>query len=185
MKWVNSYLDTYGRDLAMALVLGIGGKAARSDLETLAQPLKKLIFRGGGARAWLEEALLSEDFPSARVPVQERTVFLNKIIRYERSRDPRSSFVLSLLSLWCQSSDADADFPVQLTRRREDDCRRQAVLGHLSGYFLVRGQSRCFGLTWQGVWRVHEYMILEASGGPAVLENKDVLSSKPRDYDQL
>lgn len=66
--------------LAEALMANIGGGSARSELDTLADPLKKLIFRQPRAKAWLESALFNENFPSQKVDAGEKKLFLQKVM---------------------------------------------------------------------------------------------------------
>lgn len=77
--------------LARSLVRNIGGHAARSELDKLCEPLKRLVTARVDAQGWLQQALLSpgsgggEDassaFPGAeRVSPEERVVWLKKII---------------------------------------------------------------------------------------------------------
>ena len=69
-----------GRQLCRTLVERIGGKASRNELESLCEPLKKLCFRGGVAKKWLEEAILAEDFPSERPSPEERKAFVRTLM---------------------------------------------------------------------------------------------------------
>ena len=71
----------YGPQLCHLLVRRIGGEAARSELEILTEPLRKLVFAQPQAKAWLSDALNSEDFPSLKVGVSEKRMWLQKIIR--------------------------------------------------------------------------------------------------------
>lgn len=68
--------------LARSLVSNMGGNAARSELDKLCEPLKKLVTHHVGAHGWLERALLDEAaFPAAaRVPPTERAVWLRKVV---------------------------------------------------------------------------------------------------------
>ena len=68
--------------LAQALVYNIGGHAARSELDKLSDPVKKLVVRQVNARIWLEAALLDSSFPSDKVSAKDKQFFLQKIIRY-------------------------------------------------------------------------------------------------------
>jgi len=63
-------------------VFNIGGDAARSDLDKLCDPLKKLVVRQLRSKSWLEAALLSENFPSNKVTSKDKTVFLQKLMRF-------------------------------------------------------------------------------------------------------
>jgi hypothetical protein len=67
--------------LAQALVYNIGGHAARSELDKLSEPVKKLVVRQVNAKAWLEAALLDPSFPSDKVSEKDKQFFLQKIIK--------------------------------------------------------------------------------------------------------
>lgn len=71
--------------LAQALMYNIGGHAARSEVDKLADPLKKLIFRQAHAKKWFEAALTAENFPSDKVTASDKKVFLQKILKYDTS----------------------------------------------------------------------------------------------------
>ncbi len=73
--------DACGPQLSLVLIQGIGGGAARSELDGLTEPLRKLAFRGGAAKAWLEDALASDQFPSDRVLEADKRTFLQTILR--------------------------------------------------------------------------------------------------------
>jgi len=60
----------------------VGGNAARSELDKLSDPLKKLVFQNANARQWLEAALNDSSFPSDKVSPAERALFLKKITRW-------------------------------------------------------------------------------------------------------
>lgn len=70
----------YGPQLAHILVRSIAGEAARSELDVLAEPLKKLIFAQPRAKAWLQDALMSATFPSTKVGESEKRVWLQRIM---------------------------------------------------------------------------------------------------------
>ncbi|KAL2017293.1 hypothetical protein VTK56DRAFT_2316 [Thermocarpiscus australiensis] len=81
--------------IARALVRGIGGGAARSELDRLCEPLKRLVAQRAEARAWLERALLDEEegggdgggFPGAgRVSREERVAFVRKVVGLRGAR---------------------------------------------------------------------------------------------------
>ncbi len=67
--------------LAQALVYNIGGHAARSELDKLSDPVKKLVMRQVNAKAWLETALLDASFPSDKVSDKDKKLFLQKIMK--------------------------------------------------------------------------------------------------------
>jgi hypothetical protein len=79
---VNNAMEHLGPVLAEALIFNIGGHAARSELDKLSDPLKKLILRQGRSKQWLEAALFGKNFPSDKVTDKEKTVFIQKIVRY-------------------------------------------------------------------------------------------------------
>jgi hypothetical protein len=70
--------------LAQALIYNIGGHAARSELDKLSEPVKKLVVRQVHSKNWFEAALLDINFPSDKVTVKDRVVFLQKIMKYVR-----------------------------------------------------------------------------------------------------
>jgi hypothetical protein len=78
---INNALQHLGPLLAKALIFNIGGNAARSELDKLSEPLKKLVTRQVRSKSWLEAALLGDDFPSDKVTVTERKSFLQRVIR--------------------------------------------------------------------------------------------------------
>ena len=79
--FVAAVTQQYGPQLSYLLVRNIAGEAARSEMDTLAEPLKKLIFAQPQAKTWLSNALDSEDFPSQKVGPSEKRVWLQKMIR--------------------------------------------------------------------------------------------------------
>ncbi|KAL9072773.1 MAG: hypothetical protein Q9161_003314 [Pseudevernia consocians] len=84
--FVAAVTQQYGPQLCYLLVRNIGGEAARSELDVLAEPLKKLIFAQPQAKTWLSNALSSEDFPSQKVGTTEKRVWLQKIINLRGAR---------------------------------------------------------------------------------------------------
>lgn len=79
--FVASVTQQYGPPLCQILVRNIGGEAARSELDVLSEPLKKLIFAQPQAKMWLSNALSSKDFPSQKVGTVEKRVWLQKILK--------------------------------------------------------------------------------------------------------
>ena len=73
-------MSHFGVLLAHTIIFGIGGEAARSDLDALCDPLKKLITRTPQARSWLESALLHPSFPSRKVKDADKKTFLMKVM---------------------------------------------------------------------------------------------------------
>lgn len=74
-------MDHYGPRLSHILIMNFGGIAARSDLESLAEPLKKMVHNQANAKDWLATALASEGFPSQLVTLADRKIWLQKIIK--------------------------------------------------------------------------------------------------------
>ena len=79
---MDTALQHLGPLLAQALIYNISGNAARSELDKLSEPIKKLVVRQVRAKSWFEDALLSASFPSDNVLVKDRLVFLQKIVKY-------------------------------------------------------------------------------------------------------
>jgi hypothetical protein len=78
---VDQAILNLGPALAESLMLNIGGNASRSELDTLVEPLKKLVVRQREARGWLEAALFGDRFPSgARVDDAAKRSFLQRIM---------------------------------------------------------------------------------------------------------
>lgn len=107
-------MEHFGHLLAQALVYNIGGNAARSELDKLADPLKKIVVAQARSKKWLEAALLGEGFPSQNVSEKEKMVFLQKITKYAKSTitiypQPRWPFLLLTLTL--QSSWSESNQP--------------------------------------------------------------------------
>ncbi|KAK5663914.1 hypothetical protein OQA88_125 [Cercophora sp. LCS_1] len=73
-------VDHLGPIFTQTLVNNIGGNAARSELDKLSDPLKKLVVQQPSAQQWLERALFGEGFPGGQVTPEEKMVFLKKII---------------------------------------------------------------------------------------------------------
>ena len=78
---VEAILKEYGPKLSQLLIRGIGGEAARSELDVLADPLKKMVFSQPRAKAWLSDALFSNSFPSSKVGNDEKRLWLQRIMR--------------------------------------------------------------------------------------------------------
>ena len=78
---IRQVVEHLGPSLAEALIFGIGGNAARSEIDLLTEPLKKLVVRQPSAKTWLEAALVSDRFPSIKVGRTDKRIFLQKVIR--------------------------------------------------------------------------------------------------------
>lgn len=73
-------LQAIGPHLVQKLIINIGGHAARSELDKLCDPLKKLVVRQPNSKSWIEAALLDASFPSDKIEVEDKKNFLQKII---------------------------------------------------------------------------------------------------------
>ncbi|KAI1001741.1 hypothetical protein K3495_g6463 [Podosphaera aphanis] len=78
-KSYNSALQVLGPLIAQALIFNVGGSAARSELEKLSDPIKKLTTSQLYAKRWIEAALFDPNFPSDKVNNNDKTIFLQKI----------------------------------------------------------------------------------------------------------
>lgn len=83
---INSAIEHLGPILAHTLIQNIGGKASRSELDKLSDPLKKLVVQHAAAKHWLEVALNDASFPSDKVSHDEKALFLKKVISLRGSR---------------------------------------------------------------------------------------------------
>ncbi|KAH8821592.1 armadillo-type protein [Xylogone sp. PMI_703] len=99
---IDSSLQTLGPLLAQALVFNIGGNAARSELDKLCEPLKKLISRQVRAKSWLETALLDPSFPSNKISAEEKRIFLQKLVNLRGAKGTNQ--VVRDLWLACRGS---------------------------------------------------------------------------------
>ncbi len=77
---VDNIIKDLGPYVALFLIINIGGHASRSELDSLVEPLKKMIFRQRHARTWLEQALFNGMFPSDKVDAEAKRLFLQKIM---------------------------------------------------------------------------------------------------------
>ncbi|KAI2471692.1 ARM repeat-containing protein [Annulohypoxylon bovei var. microspora] len=83
---INNAITYLGPKLAESLIQNIGGKAARSELDKLSDPLKKLVVQHAHARQWLEAALQDPSFPSDKVSAEDKALFLKKVIMLRGQR---------------------------------------------------------------------------------------------------
>ena len=73
-------MEHLGPLIAQTLIQNIGGNAARSELDKLSDPLKKLVTSQVRSKQWLEQALFDQNFPSQQVTNEDKSTFLKKII---------------------------------------------------------------------------------------------------------
>ncbi|KAI1757444.1 armadillo-type protein [Xylaria castorea] len=83
---LNDAMSHLGPLLSQSLIQNIGGRAARSDLDKLSDPLKKLVVKHVHASKWLEAALYDPGFPSDKVSSQDKALFLKKLISLRGGR---------------------------------------------------------------------------------------------------
>lgn len=75
-------LDTYSPLLCRELAFQLGGLAQRSQLDSLAEPIKKLVFhRAPLTKRWIETSLNDPDFPSQKVDDAGKRVWLLKLMK--------------------------------------------------------------------------------------------------------
>ncbi|KAI1106328.1 ARM repeat-containing protein [Jackrogersella minutella] len=77
---VNNAMSYLGPKLSESLIQNIGGNAARSELDKLSEPLKKLVVQHVNTRQWLEAALNDPAFPSDIVSQKDKEMFLKTVI---------------------------------------------------------------------------------------------------------
>lgn len=77
---LNEAITHLGPLLARCLIRNIGGNAARSELDKVSEPLKKLVNQHVKARPWLEQSLFDSSFPGQQLSHEDRSAFLKKII---------------------------------------------------------------------------------------------------------
>lgn len=78
---IENVMLEYGPQVGQALIFSMGGEAARSELDVLAEPLKKMIFAQPKAKKWLSDALYSDAFPSQNVGPVEKRMWLQRILK--------------------------------------------------------------------------------------------------------
>ena len=74
-------MQNYGLGLTRALMQGIGGEAARSELDTLSDPLKKMIHKQLRAKQWLTDALICDDSKSQAVSDMDKRAWIQKVVK--------------------------------------------------------------------------------------------------------
>ncbi|KAI4254377.1 MAG: hypothetical protein LQ352_003137 [Teloschistes flavicans] len=78
VDWI---LEQYGRQVIQVIVYNISGEAARSELETLADPLRKMVVDQARAKQWISDALFSSSFPSLKVGEAEKRIWLQQVMK--------------------------------------------------------------------------------------------------------
>lgn len=73
-------MHEYGPQLCHALVRNISGDAARSELDVISLPFKRMVFAQPQARTWLSDALQSDSFTSVKVDDTMKRLWLQKVM---------------------------------------------------------------------------------------------------------
>jgi hypothetical protein len=81
MEAISAAMEHFGPLVSRTLIFQVGGNAARSEVDRLCDPLKKLVVNQKHAQNWLEQALFDDDFPSTKVSPEEKRAFLRKILK--------------------------------------------------------------------------------------------------------
>lgn len=79
-------MSHFGPQLSQSLIQNIGGRASRSDLDKLSDPLKKLVVQHAHASKWLEAALNDPSFPSDKVSTEDKSLFLKRVVSLRGGR---------------------------------------------------------------------------------------------------
>ncbi|KAL8974302.1 MAG: hypothetical protein Q9197_001447 [Variospora fuerteventurae] len=77
---VDSILAQYGPHATLIIVHKISGQCARSEVETYAEPLKRLAFTQVRAKQWLEDAFYTDSFPNQKMAFNQKRLFLEKVM---------------------------------------------------------------------------------------------------------
>ncbi|KAL8692278.1 MAG: hypothetical protein Q9218_002671 [Villophora microphyllina] len=97
VDWV---LEQFGPQVVQVIVHNISGEAARSELETLADPLRKIVVDQARAKQWIWDALFSSSFPSSKVSEADKRVWLQQVMKWVTPPNPQTYFqLMSDLSL--------------------------------------------------------------------------------------
>lgn len=102
----DSLVDSLGSSLVTVLINNFGGNASRSQLDWLAEPYRKLIFRHARSpwRHWTEQALMSTAFPSDRVSDADKRKFLKQVEQLRGDR--KTNTVVKEFWLACRGTPA-------------------------------------------------------------------------------
>lgn len=115
-------MEQLGPSLAQALIYNVSGNAARSELDKLCEPLKRIVVRQVCAKTWLEKALTHVEISNQIVNDAERRIFLQKVIRYSDQLDLVKQFV--------------SNCPLQSPRFKTNESGGEGFLAFLSGIQL-------------------------------------------------
>jgi hypothetical protein len=79
-------MTALGPLLVHSIMRNVGGKAARSELDKLSEPLKRLAANYVGSRAWIEAALADPSFPGTHVSDQDKSMFVKRVLSLRGGR---------------------------------------------------------------------------------------------------
>ncbi|KID69796.1 importin 13, partial [Metarhizium hybridum] len=79
-------MGTLGPLLARSLARNIGGRASRSELDRLSEPIKRLVNCYPLAKEWLQSGLGHTSFPSSKVTEEQKALFVKKVVSLRGSR---------------------------------------------------------------------------------------------------
>lgn len=77
----DSIMEQVGPLVAQALMYNISGHAARSELDKVCEPLRKLVVKQVKAKMWLEAALRQVQSLGNSPQEAEKRVFLQKVVK--------------------------------------------------------------------------------------------------------
>lgn len=86
-----------GPALSRSLIRNVGGNAARSQLDKISDPLKRLVVQHVDARHWLEAALNDPLFPGEKATTADKAAFLKKVISLRGQRSTNQV----VKDFWC------------------------------------------------------------------------------------
>ncbi len=92
-----------GPVISHSLVHNFGGNAARSQLDKLSDPLKRLVVQHVNTRHWLEAALNDPSFPGEKATPADKSTFLKKVISLRGQRGTNQV----VKDFWCASRGLD------------------------------------------------------------------------------
>ncbi|KAL9579114.1 MAG: hypothetical protein Q9203_006837 [Teloschistes exilis] len=100
---VNWIIEQYGPQVIQVVIHNISGEAARSELETLADPLRKMVVDQTQAKQWISDALFSSSFPSPKVGVAEKRIWLQQVMNLRGGK--KTNQVVKEFWMACRGTD--------------------------------------------------------------------------------
>lgn len=65
------------------MLKGLGGGCQRSEIDTMTEPLRKLVVRQAKAKSWLLAAFAKDGISGPNVSDNDKRLFVDKVIRFE------------------------------------------------------------------------------------------------------